>query len=283
MNIIDHESRKINNYPKVYKKFKEHFSKVNVGKVVFDNEHFVIIAGPCSVESYDQMMEIASLVKNSGAHILRGGAFKPRTSPYSFQGLKEEGLKMLFEAGKAYFLPIVTEVTSIENLHIALKYTDMIQIGARNMYNYELLKEAGKCKVPVLLKRSFQANLDEFLTSAEYILSEGNENVVLCERGIRTFETSSRNTTDLNTVIMVKERTHLPIIVDPSHATGYWYMVEKISKASMVVGADGVMIEVHNFPERALSDGEQSVKPELFSSIVENLKKLSKFENRRID
>ena len=235
----------------------------------------VIIAGPCAVESEEQLMTIAQAVKKEGAHFLRGGAFKPRTSPYSFQGLGEEGLKLLKKAKEATGMPIVTEVMCQETFDIVAKYTDILQIGARNMQNFPLLKKAGKSNVPILLKRGLSATIEELLMAAEYIMSEGNSQVILCERGIRTYETYTRNTLDLSAIPVIKELSHLPIIVDPSHATGKWSMVEPLSKASIAVGADGLMIEVHHQPELAASDGAQSLKPEKFARLMESVRKIS--------
>jgi len=234
-------------------------------------EHVAIIAGPCSVESEEQLMIIAQAVKASGASFLRGGAFKPRTSPYSFQGLQEEGLKLLQQAKAATGMPIVTEVMCQDTFDVVEKYADILQIGARNMQNFALLKRAGKSRKPILLKRGMSATIEELLMSAEYIMSEGNQQVILCERGIRTFETYTRNTLDLSAVLAIKELSHLPVIVDPSHASGKWAMVEPLSKASIAVGAHGLMIEVHHQPESALSDGAQSLKPHKFQRLMDSL------------
>lgn len=233
-----------------------------------------IIAGPCSVESEEQLLTIAREVKKAGAHMLRGGAFKPRTSPYSFQGLGEEGLKILKKASLETGLPIVTEVMDTEDFDIVEKYADVLQIGARNMQNFSLLKRAGKSNKPILLKRGMSSTIEDFLMSAEYIMASGNPNVILCERGIRTFETYLRNTLDLGVVSAIKELSHLPIIIDPSHATGRWNMVEPVSRAAVAIGADGLIIEVHHEPEKALSDGQQSLKPERFELLVKSVKKI---------
>ena len=233
--------------------------------------HTAVIAGPCSVESEEQLMLIARSVKASGAKFLRGGAFKPRTSPYSFQGLQEEGLKLLKQAKEETGMPIVTEVMCQETFNVVEEYGDILQIGARNMQNFALLKRAGKSGKPILLKRGLCATVEELLMSAEYIMSEGNPRVILCERGIRTFETYTRNTLDLSAVLAVKELSHLPIIVDPSHACGKWSMVDPLAKASMAVGAHGLMIEVHHQPESALSDGAQSLKPDKFNRLMESI------------
>ena len=245
-----------------------------VAQFSFDKNSFLVIAGPCSVESKDQLFTIAENVKDSGANFLRGGAFKPRTSPYSFQGLGEEGYKLLYIAKQKYNLPVVSEVMSIKHISKAYDYIDVLQVGARNMYNYELLKELGKQKKPVILKRSFSATIDEWLNAAEYILKEGNKEVILCERGIRTFSKDSRNTLDINAIPIIKKKTHLPIIIDPSHSTGHWWMVESMSLAALAAGADGIMVEVHNDPKNALSDGNQSLKTDKFSSLMSKINKL---------
>jgi len=244
---------------------------VNVNGVEIGGKKLAIMAGPCSVEGTEQIIGIARDVKKSGANILRGGAFKPRTSPYSFQGLAEEGLKMLAAAREETGLPIVTEIMNPREVDLVYKYTDIMQIGARNVQNFSLLKEVGKLDKPILLKRGLSTTIDEWLMSAEYILAEGNRNVILCERGIRTFETATRNTLDLSAVPVAKERTHLPIVVDPSHGTGYWQYVGALAKAAVAVGADGLMIEVHNQPEIAFSDGAQSLKPKKFDILMKEL------------
>ncbi len=251
-------------------------SVVEVGGVRFGGgEDIVIIAGPCSVESRSQMLEIAHAVKEAGAHMLRGGAFKPRTSPYSFQGLGEEGLRYLAEAREATGLPVVTEVMAVDQLDLVAEYADMFQIGARNMQNFALLKAVGKRRKPVLLKRGMSATLSEFLLAAEYILAGGNQQVVLCERGIRTFEPSTRNTTDINAIPVLKASTHLPVLIDPSHSTGHWAYVTPIARAGIAAGADGVIVEVHPRPEEALSDGAQSLKPERFAQLVREIKAIA--------
>lgn len=242
--------------------------------------HLAIIAGPCSVESEEQILDVAQQVKKAGAHFLRGGAYKPRTSPYSFQGLREEGLKLLKLAKEKTELPIVTEVMSTQHVELVAKHADILQIGARNMQNFELLKEVGKIDKPVLLKRGMSATIHEFLMSAEYIMAEGNEDVILCERGIRTFETYTRNTLDISAIPVIKQLSHLPIIVDPSHASGRWELVEALSKAAIAAGADGLMIEVHNDPENAKSDGEESLKPERFAKLVKNIEKIAILEGK---
>ena len=248
---------------------------VKVGDLEIGGGKIAIIAGPCAVESEEQLMTIARAVKAQGAQALRGGAFKPRTSPYSFQGLGEEGLKLLQKAKAETGMPIVTEIMDQEQFDMVCEYTDILQIGARNMQNFSLLKQAGKSKKPVLLKRGLSATIEEFLMAAEYIMSQGNPNIILCERGIRTFETYTRNTLDLSAIPAIKELSHLPIIVDPSHAAGKWRMVEPLSKAAIAVGADGLIIEVHHQPELALSDGAQSLKPEKFASLMEAVNKIA--------
>ncbi|HJM90078.1 MAG TPA: 3-deoxy-7-phosphoheptulonate synthase [Dehalococcoidia bacterium] len=234
----------------------------------------VVMAGPCSIETEEQLWESASGVHKAGAHILRGGAFKPRSSPYSFQGLGVEGLKMLSSAGQELGMPVITELLSLRDVDAVAEYSDVLQIGTRQMQNFVLLSEAGKTGLPVMLKRGMGATIEEWLLAAEYILSEGNPNVILCERGIRTFETATRNTLDLNAIALVKRLSHLPIISDPSHGTGHWYLVEPMSKASIAVGADGLMIEVHPNPDHALSDGAQSLTPANFAQLMDGIGKL---------
>ena len=251
------------------REFKNEDTSFKVGNSTIGGKNLTLIAGPCSVENENQINEIAKAVKSGGATILRGGAFKPRTSPYTFQGLGEEGLKLLKNAGDEVGLPIVTEVLDVKDLDLICKYADMLQIGARNCQNYALLKEAGKSKKPVLLKRGMSTSLNEFLLCAEYLLAEGNMAVALCERGIRTFETATRNTFDINAIPVLKEKTHLPIIADPAHGTGYWQYVCPIAYAAIAAGADGLAIEVHDKPEIALSDGGQSLKPKKFNIMVE--------------
>jgi len=268
-------------YKLANKKFKQEPTVIQIDDLKIGGNNFVIMAGPCAVESHEQLLETAHAVKNAGAQILRGGAFKPRTSPYSFQGLEEEGLKYMAQAREETGLKIVCEVTSTEALLKAEKYVDIIQIGARNMQNFALLKEVGKTKMPVLLKRGLAATIDEWLNAAEYILSEGNANVILCERGIRTYETSTRNTLDISAVPVVKSKSHLPIIVDPSHATGVREYVAPLSKAAVAAGADGLMIEVHPNPEIALSDGPQSLTPAEFKNMCDELKPYIELSGRR--
>ncbi|MBC7076238.1 MAG: 3-deoxy-7-phosphoheptulonate synthase [Syntrophomonadaceae bacterium] len=239
-----------------------------------------IIAGPCSVESREKYLEIATLIKDSGVHILRGGAYKPRTSPYSFAGLGLEGLKILAEARELTGLPVITELLDVRDMEKVCYYSDIIQIGSRNMHNFALLKELGKTDKPVVLKRGFAATVEEWLLAGEYILNAGNEKVILCERGIRTFEQMTRNTVDIGAVALIKELSHLPVIVDPSHATGKSSLVAPVAKASVAAGADGLMIEVHQRPEEALSDGAQSLQPQVFSILVEDIKKLAVLNGR---
>jgi len=242
----------------------------------------VIMAGPCSVESREQLLAAADGVKRSGAHILRGGAFKPRTSPYTFQGLEEEGLKLLAEAKRATGLPIVTEVLDTDQVPLVAEYADILQIGARNIQNFALLKEVGKIRKPVLLKRGMSTTIKEWLMAAEYILVGGNLDVMLCERGIRTFETETRFTLDLNAVPVLKKLSHLPVIVDPSHGTGHWEYVPAMAKAAVASGADGLIIEVHPNPEEALSDGPQSLKPEKFGWLMSELSVLAQALGRSL-
>ncbi|MCJ7700162.1 MAG: 3-deoxy-7-phosphoheptulonate synthase [Anaerolineales bacterium] len=242
----------------------------------------IIIAGPCSVESRQQIIETAYAVREAGAHALRGGAFKPRTSPYSFQGLEEAGLEMLAEARELTGLPVVTEVMSPEQVPLIAQYADVMQIGTRNMQNYALLHAVGESQHPVVLKRGYSASVDELLMAAEYILSHGNTRVILCERGIRTFEKSTRNTTDINAIPVLKSHTHLPVILDPSHGTGHWEYVNAIARAGIAAGADGLMIEVHPHPEDALSDGGQSLKPERFAELVNQVKAIAHAMDRKL-
>ena len=235
-----------------------------------------MIAGPCSVESVDQVLEIAKAAKASGANLLRGGAFKPRTSPYSFQGLGLEGLDILCEAKAATGLPIVTELMSPQYLDVFNEKVDLIQIGARNMQNFDLLKQLGQLDRPILLKRGLNATYEEWIMSAEYIMAAGNENVILCERGIRTFETYTRNTLDLQSIPVLRRLTHLPVVVDPSHAGGKWWLVEPMAKAAIAAGADGLMVEVHNDPECALCDGAQSLKPAKYDTLIKEVSQIAK-------
>ena len=257
-------------------------STIWVGSVAIGGGRVVVIAGPCSVESREQALETAHAVKAAGAQLLRGGAFKPRTSPYSFQGLEEEALRILAEAREITGLPIVTEAMDARQLEMVLNYADMVQIGARNMQNYPLLREAGRSKHPVLLKRGPSALLEELLLAAEYVMAEGNPNVVLCERGIRTFENYTRFTLDLNAVPVLKRLTHLPVIVDPCHGTGKWELVTPMARASVAAGADGLLVEVHPEPGRALSDGPQQLTPQNFSAMMQELDAVALAVGRRV-
>jgi len=269
------ESYKLSN-----KKFHPEDSVIKVGTSNIGPGHLSIMAGPCAVESKEQLLSTAHAVKAAGADFLRGGAYKPRTSPYSFQGLEEEGLKYMKEAREETGLNVICEVTSQRAIEAAVKYVDMIQIGARNMQNFELLKEAGKSGIPVLLKRGLAATIDEWLNAAEYIISEGNPNIVLCERGIRSYETETRNTLDISAVPVIKSKSHLPIIVDPSHATGVRAYVAPLAKASIAAGADGLMIEVHPDPAHALSDGPQSLTFTAFCQLCEELRPYANLSGR---
>lgn len=269
-------------YKLASREMKPEDTVIKVNGVQIGGGSFCVMAGPCSVESRDQIIESARVVKNGGAHMLRGGAYKPRTSPYSFQGLEEEGLKLLKEAREASGLPVVTEVMTPEQVKVVESYADMLQVGARNMQNFGLLKAVGKARKPVFLKRGMMSTISELLMSAEYIMSEGNRQVILCERGIRTFETETRNTCDIAAVPVLKKLTHLPVFLDPSHATGHWDLVEPIARAAVAAGADGLMIEVHPRPVEALSDGGQSLKPERFKNLMENLKPLVELMGKRI-
>lgn len=267
---------------RVNRESKPDSTLVKVAGVEIGGTGVVIIAGPCAVENRDQLFDTARSVKNNGASILRGGAFKPRSSPYSFQGLGEDGLKLLSEIRAETGLPIVTEVMDTRQVELVEKYADMLQVGSRNMQNYPLLKEVGMTRKPILLKRGMMATIEEFLLAAEYILSQGNDQVILCERGIRTFETSTRNTLDLSAVPMLKRLTHLPVIVDPSHGTGIRWMVPSLAKAAVAVGADGLIMEVHYKPEEALCDGHQSLDLDEFSQLMKDLNKIAVAVDRTI-
>jgi len=269
-------------YKRASRLFHPENSIVSVNGASIGGEKLAIIAGPCSVESKSQITEIAVEVKEAGAGFLRGGAFKPRTSPYSFQGLKEEGLDYLKYAKEITKLPIVVELMSADKLEMFERDVDIIQIGARNMQNFDLLRAVGQTRKPILLKRGLSATIEEFLTAAEYILAGGNDNVILCERGIRTFDTYTRNTLDIGAVPVIKRLSHLPVIVDPSHASGIWWMVEPLAMASIAAGADGLMIEVHNDPKNALSDGNQSITPENFRRLIKSIKEIAPVQNRKI-
>jgi 3-deoxy-7-phosphoheptulonate synthase len=269
-------------YKLVSREVKDEDSIVRVGSVAVGGASLVVAAGPCAVESLEQTLTVARAVKRAGAHLLRGGAFKPRTSPYSFQGLGEEGLKILAAAREETGLPVVTEAVDVEGVELVAHYADAVQVGARNMQNFSLLRRAGRAGKPVLLKRGMSATLEEFLMSAEYILAEGNYDVILCERGVRTFSDFSRNTLDLAVVPAVKKISHLPILVDPSHGTGRREKVAPLSRAAAAVGADGLMVEVHHDPDRALSDGPQSLTPAMFEALMGELRQIAPVIGRRL-
>ena len=253
-------------YRKVSRENQEDDTVVSIGSAAFGGGNFACIAGPCAVESMEQVADIAEKVKAAGAQVLRGGAYKPRTSPYDFQGMKEEGIRILLEAKRRTGLPVVTEIMDVRDIPL-FDNIDIIQVGARSMQNYTLLRELGQTHKPILLKRGMASTLNELLLSAEYIMDGGNQNIILCERGIRTFETATRNTMDISAIPLLKKLTHLPVIADPSHGTGRWDLVEPMTMASVAAGADGVMIEVHNDPDRALSDGSQSLTPQRFARV----------------
>ena len=270
-------------YKFVSREFKKENSVIKIAPgVEIGGEKIIIMAGPCTVESRERLLDIAELVKKSGAKVLRGGAFKPRTSPYSFQGLKDKGMKFLYEAKKKAGLPIVTEIMDPRDLPLFIKYADVIQIGARNMQNFELLKEVGKTNKPVLLKRGMANTIKDFLLSAEYVFSEGNHKVILCERGIRTFEDSTRFTLDISAVPVIKKLSHLPVVIDPSHCSGIWDYVAPLSKAAIAVGADGLLIEVHDDPEKAVCDGPQALKPRKFDVLMNEMRQIAKAIGRSI-
>jgi 3-deoxy-7-phosphoheptulonate synthase len=258
-------------YKLVAREVKPETTAVRAGRVTIGGAEVVVIAGPCAVENELQLITAAKAVKEAGAHILRGGAFKPRTSPYSFQGLEEEGLKLLARAREATGLPVVTEVVDTRDVELVARYADILQVGARNMQNFRLLREVGQAKKPVLLKRGLAATVEEWLMAAEYIAAAGNHEIILCERGIRTFETSLRNTLDVSAIPLVKELSHLPVIVDPSHATGNYRLVTPLARAAVAAGADGLMVEVHPDPARALCDGPQSLTPARFAALMEEI------------
>src|SRR5215813_5810266 len=270
-------------YKIVGRELKPQRTIVRVGDLEIGGKEFVVMAGPCSVETRDQLMETADAVKNAGAHVLRGGAYKPRTSPYDFQGLEVEGLKLLSEARARTGLKVVTEVVTTEDTEVVAEYADILQVGARNMQNFALLKRLGRIQRPVLLKRGMSSTIKELLLSAEYIATHGNDQVILCERGIRTFETMTRNTLDLSAVPLLNELSHLPVIVDPSHGTGRRTLVKPMAKAAVVTGADGVIIEVHPRPQEAWSDGPQSLTLPMFSEIMDELAAYAKLESRQIN
>lgn len=270
-------------YKKANIRFHPEPTVVNVsGNTIGDKKKLALIAGPCSVESEEQIIEVAKGVKAAGAKFLRGGAYKPRTSPYAFQGMQFEGLKLLKEAKEVTGLPIVSEIMSASHIDMFNQYVDVFQVGARNMQNFEMLKELGKVDKPILLKRGLANTLEELLMSAEYIMSGGNENVILCERGVRTFETYTRNTLDISAIPALKKMTHLPVVIDPSHACGMSWMVEPLAKAAVAAGADGLIIEVHNNPKKALCDGQQSLTIEQYEHLVNKIKKIADIEERSI-
>ncbi|WP_238901304.1 3-deoxy-7-phosphoheptulonate synthase [Clostridium sp. YIM B02500] len=269
-------------FKKANRRFKPEDTVIDINGSVIGGSRLGVMAGPCSVESEEQIVEVAKRVKAAGANFLRGGAFKPRTSPYSFQGLELEGLKLLKTAKQETGLPIVTELMSTDYIDTFVEDVDVIQIGARNMQNFDLLKQIGKTNKPILLKRGLSATIEEWLMSAEYIMAGGNENVILCERGVRTFETITRNTLDLQAIPVIKRLSHLPIIIDPSHAGGYAYLVEPMAKAAVIAGSDGLMIEVHNDPENALSDGQQSLTPDQFDKLMDKVKVVANMEGKEI-
>ena len=284
MNSLDGVEKTVHiteKYKLVSREFKPENTIIDVRGVSVGGEKLAIMAGPCAGESMEQLQEAASIVKKAGARFLRGGAFKPRTSPYDFQGLAEDGLKMLYEVGRAFDLRIITEIVDVNDVDLITKYADILQIGARNMQNFRLLQAVGRSDKPVLLKRGLSATITEWLNAAEYIVSAGNEQVMLCERGIRTYETFTRNTLDLSAVAAVKELSHLPIIVDPSHGTGRWQMVRPMARAAVAAGADGLIVEVHPHPEMALSDGDQSLTPKNFRAMMDDVRKIAEVMGRK--
>ncbi len=282
MTGIENVLRILKPYKLASREFKKDATEINVDGILIGGTKIQVMAGPCSVENRVSLLNIAEKVKEAGATFLRGGAFKPRTSPYSFQGLGEEGLQYLVEAKKKTGLRVITELMDPRDLDIIVKYTDIIQIGTRNMQNFRLLLEVGMVDKPVLLKRGLSATIKEWLMSAEYIMSKGNQRVMLCERGIRTFETATRNTLDLSAIPVLKQLTHLPVVVDPSHGVGKWDLVAPMSKAAVAAGADALIIEVHTNPEEALSDGEQSLKPDIFAQLMKDLKPVAQAVGRDI-
>ncbi|WP_296628200.1 3-deoxy-7-phosphoheptulonate synthase [uncultured Negativibacillus sp.] len=282
MNIVAEVKRIQEPYKNANRKFHPDDTIVDVSGRKIGGGHFQVIAGPCSVESREQMTAVAAAVKASGAGLMRGGAFKPRTSPYAFQGLRAEGIEYLLEAKKTSGLPIVTEIMNAAHLPL-FENVDVIQVGARNMQNFELLKELGKVNKPILLKRGLANTIEELLMSAEYIMAGGNKNVILCERGIRTFETATRNTLDISAIPIIKKQSHLPVIVDPSHASGIRWMVHPLSMAAIAVGADGLIIEVHDHPEEALCDGAQSLTPDQFDEVMQDVKRTVTFFGKQMD
>ncbi len=281
--VVERVARISEPYKKANRKFHPEDTVVDVSGVRVGGEHFAVMAGPCSIESREQIVQIAADVQEAGAGILRGGAFKPRTSPYSFQGLGLPGLNLMLEAKAETGLPIVTELVSPEYCEIFEEKVDLVQIGARNMQNFELLKQAGRMSKPILLKRGLCATCEEWLMAAEYIMSEGNQNVILCERGIRTSETYTRNTLDVSAIPVIKQKSHLPVIVDPSHSGGYSYLVEPLSMAAIAAGADGLIVEVHNDPAHALCDGQQSLNPGQFRQLMQKVNKIADLMGKRVE
>jgi 3-deoxy-7-phosphoheptulonate synthase len=279
---IEDVMRILKPYKLASRDFKAEDTTIDINGNVIGGKKIQVIAGPCAVESKTMIINIAEKVKEAGASFLRGGAFKPRTSPYSFQGLGEEGLKYLAEARDKTGLPVVTELMDPRDIEVILKYADIVQIGARNMQNFRLLLEVGACDKPILLKRGFASTIKEWLMAAEYIMSKGNQKIILCERGVRTFETATRNTLDLSAIPVLKQLTHLPVVVDPSHGVGKWDLVAPMSKASIAAGADGLLIEVHVNPEESLSDGEQSLRPDYFKKLMNELKPIAIAVGREI-
>lgn len=270
-------------YKLASKELQKEQSIIDVGHGVrVGGDDIIVFAGPCAIEGQEQFNIVAKAVKDAGAKILRGGAFKPRSSPYSFQGLEADGLEIMYNSGKEYDMPICTEVVDTRDVELVAKYADVLQIGARNMQNFKLLREVGKCNKPILLKRGLASTMEEWLMAAEYIMSEGNENVILCERGIRTYETATRNTFDISAIPVSKELSHLPIIADPSHATGTYKYVASVAKGAVAAGADGLMIEVHNCPEKAASDGPQSLKPEKFAALMKELDPIARAVGKKL-
>ncbi len=282
IDIVEDVRRVTEPYKKANRKFHSDDTVIDVGGIKIGGGHFALIAGPCSVESKEQICEITQSIVHSGANFLRGGAFKPRTSPYAFQGLQDAGIDLLMAGKEKYHIPIVTEIMGVSDIPL-FEHVDVIQVGARNMQNFRLLKELGHLKQPILLKRGLANTIEEFLMSAEYIMAGGNENVILCERGIRTFETFTRNTFDVSAIPVLKKLSHLPVIADPSHAAGLKWLVEPLSKAAIAAGADGLMIEVHNDPAHALSDGMQSLTPQMFEDLMRPLHQYLSLEHKTVD
>jgi len=282
MDGVEHTMPVAKPYKLASRDFRPLDSVIPINGISVGGNDLVVMAGPCAVEGRDQILETARAVSGAGAQMLRGGAFKPRTSPYSFQGLGEEGLRFLAEARQETRMPVVTEVMTPEQVPLVTTYADVLQIGARNMQNYALLHAVGQAQRPVLLKRGLMSTIEELLMSAEYILSHGNDRVILCERGIRTFEKLTRNTLDINAVPLLKHLSHLPVVVDPSHATGRWELVASVSKAAIAAGADGLIIEVHPRPDQAVSDGSQSLKPETFAQLMDELRAIAQAVGRKL-